>query len=124
MMRAFARCASAALLAAACCVAAQPDPSDPSDNDLRLLEAVKRLDHKAVESLARERAGLDAAQPDGATALAWAAHLDDAKMVDLLLAAGANSNTADEYGETPLTLACANGNAVLVDKLLKAGADA
>src|SRR5947209_20530845 len=92
--------------------------------DLRLLEAVKRRDRNAVEALAGERAGVNAAQPDGATPLAWAAHLDDLGMADLLIAAGANVNTADEYGETPLTLACANGDAALVGRLLKAGADA
>jgi ankyrin repeat protein len=92
--------------------------------DLRLLDAVKRRDSKAVESLVGQRAGLNAAQPDGATALAWAVHLDDAKSVEMLLAAGADVKTADEYGETPLTLACANGNAGLVEKLLKAGASA
>src|SRR3954449_13413701 len=73
--------------------------------DLRLLDAVKRRDRKAVETLAAERAGVNVAQPDGATPLAWAAHLDDLPMVNALLAAGGNVNSADEYGETPLTLA-------------------
>src|SRR5712692_6044582 len=43
-------------------------------SDLRLLDAVKRRDHKSVTSLVRERADVNAAQPDGATALAWAVH--------------------------------------------------
>src|SRR5689334_4093571 len=84
--------------------------------DLRLLDAVKRRDRKAVETLVHERAAVNASQPDGATALAWAAHYDDRATVDLLLAAGADVNSTDEYGETPLTLACANGDAVLVEK--------
>jgi uncharacterized protein len=91
--------------------------------DLRLLEAVKRRDHKAVSRLLAAKVNVNAAEPDGATALAWAAYLDDEETAARLLAAGANPNTADEYGETPLTLACANGDATLVDKLLRAGAE-
>lgn len=91
--------------------------------DLRLLEAVKRRDHKAVSRLLAAKVDVNAAQPDGATALAWAAYLDDEETAAKLLAAGANPNTADEYGETPLTLACANGDPELVDKLLRAGAE-
>jgi len=108
------RLAAAALLLAISCLAA---------NDLRLVDAVKRRDRKTAESLVREHVGLNATQPDGATALAWAVFLDDVKLAELLIAAGADVNTADEYGETPLTLACANGNAALADKLLKAGAN-
>jgi len=95
-----------------------------SAGDLRLLDAIKRGDQKSVTSLLQQHADVNAAQPDGATALAWAAHLGDAKTVELLLAAGAKVNVADEYGETPLTLACANGDGALVATLLKAGADA
>jgi ankyrin repeat protein len=64
------------------------------------------------------------AQPDGATALSWAAYLNNDAAVDALLKAGAKVNVADEYGETPLTLACANGNGPMVKKFLDAGADA
>src|SRR5215472_15428437 len=87
--------------------------------DLRLVEAIKRRDHKAVTSLLAQHADVNAAQPDGATALSWALYLDDQESADLMLAAGANVKTADEYGETPLTLAAANGNAAVVKKLLK-----
>src|SRR5215470_3771328 len=73
--------------------------------DLRLLEAIKRRDRKAVTTLLAQHADINAAQPDGATALSWALYLDDRESADLLLAAGANVKTADEYGETPLTLA-------------------
>src|SRR5262249_40759571 len=107
----FAAAPLAAVLAALSALAA--------GSDLRLLDAVKRRDRATVETLVRERSGIDAAQPDGATPLAWAVHLDDVATAELLLAAGAKVNTADEYGETPLTLACANGNARLVGKLLE-----
>jgi ankyrin repeat protein len=94
-----------------------------ASSDLRLIEAVKRRDHKAVNALIGQ-VDVNAAQPDGATALAWAVHLDDAAIAELLLAAGAKVDTVGEYGETPLTLACSTGNARLAGKLLKAGADA
>src|SRR5438270_9742374 len=88
-------------------------------SDLRLLEAIKRRDHKAVTTLMAQKADVNAAQPDGATALAWAAYLGDRDTAESLLKAGAKVETADEYGETPLTLACATGDAVLVNELLK-----
>ena len=93
-------------------------------SDLRLIDAVKRRDAKAVQALIGERADVNATQPDGATALAWATYLDQTATAESLLAAGAKVSTADEYGETPLTLACANGNAELARKFLAAGADA
>lgn len=110
-----ARTAGATLLFALSALAA---------TDLRLLDAVKRRDHQAVIALLSAKVPVDAAQPDGATALAWAAYLDETQIAEKLLGAGAKPNTADEYGETPLTLACANGNATLVRTLLAAGADA
>lgn len=88
-----------------------------------LLDAVKRRDHVALKALLKAKADVNVAQPDGATALAWAIYLDDTEAAELLLAAGAKVNTADEYGETPLTLACNNGNAALAKKLIAAGAD-
>jgi ankyrin repeat protein len=115
MPRLLARTAGATLLFALSALAA---------SDLRLLDAVKRRDPKAVTALLQMKVDVNAAQPDGATALAWAAYLDETELAEKLLASGAKPNTADEYGETPLTLACANGDAVLVGKLLAAGADA
>ncbi len=94
------------------------------NKDLRVLDAVKRRDQKAFASLIRAKADLNATQPDGATALAWAVHLGQRSMAEALLDAGAKANTVDEYGETPLTLAAANGDGVLVQRLLKAGAKA
>src|SRR5437868_4311929 len=114
-VRVLIRFGTATILVAASCLAA---------TDLRLVDAVKRRDQKTVASLIHEHADVNAAQPDGATALAWAAHLGADETAKLLLAAGANVNAADEYGETPLTLACANGDTALVQKLLESGAAA
>jgi ankyrin repeat protein len=95
-----------------------------SASELRLIEAIKDQNHKAIAQLIAARADVNAALPDGSTPLAWAAYQDDAETVLALLKAGAKVTTADQYGETPLTLACANGNAVVTEALLKAGADA
>src|SRR5260370_28837837 len=93
-------------------------------SDLRLIDAVKDRNSKAVSSLLSEHVNVNAPQPDGATALAWAVYLDESDTIDLLLKSGANVNTADEYGETPLTLASPNGNGTLIRKLIDAWADA
>src|SRR5690242_11009504 len=81
--------------------------------ELTLLDAVKRRDPKSVESLIRDGADVNAAQPDGATPLAWAVRDGDGRMAEMLLSAGAKVEVANEYGETPLTLACLNGDAAL-----------
>src|SRR3982750_3431248 len=80
-------------------------PVHAQQRDLRVLEAVKRRDEKTLTALLRAKADINAAQADGATALAWAVYLGERRMADALVEAGANVNTADEYGETPLTLA-------------------
>ncbi len=99
-------------------------PVYAQQRDVRLLDAVKRRDQKAFAALLRAKADVNAAQPDGATALAWAVHLGERRMAEALLDAGAKANTADEYGETPVTLAAANGDAALVQRLLAAGGNA
>jgi uncharacterized protein len=90
--------------------------------DLRLIEAVRNGDRDAVKKL-MAAVDVNSAQPDGATALAWAAHNNDLESAELLIRAGANVNAANEYGATPLSLACTNGSAAMVEKLLSANAD-
>jgi uncharacterized protein len=92
--------------------------------DLRVVEAVKKSDPKAVRSLISQRAEVNATEPDGSTALHWAAQRDNVEMVEILLAAGANARTANRYNVTPLALAAMNGNAAIIERLLKAGAEA
>ena len=92
--------------------------------DIGLPEAVKRSDAAAVRSLLERQADVNAAEPDGATALHWAAYLDDLESASLLVRAGSNVGAANRYGATPLSLACTNGNEALVELLLDAGASA
>ena len=94
----------------------------PAD-DLRLVDAVKNRDRAAVRSLIEQHVNVNAAQPDGTTALAWAVSRDDLETADLLIRASANVNMANDYGVTPLSLACTNRSTPIVERLLKAGAN-
>jgi ankyrin repeat protein len=49
---------------------------------------------------------VNAPQPDGATALHWAAYEDDLSLARLLTDAGAAVDVGNDYGVTPLSLAC------------------
>src|SRR5262245_11063528 len=117
------RISKSCLLAGACGLLLSA-PLGAQQRDVRLLDAVKRRDEKAFTTLLKAKADVNAAQPDGATALAWAVHLGERRMAEALLDSGANANTADEYGETPVTLAAANGDAALVERLIGAGGSA
>ena len=88
-----------------------------------LADAVQRGDRQALLTLLKTHADVNAPQSDGATALHWAAYLDDADTTALLIKAGARVDTPNNYGVTPLSLACGNGNAAVIDQLLKGGAD-
>ncbi len=72
--------------------------------DLRLIEAVRAKNAERTRALIAERVDVNARQGDQATALHWAAHLDDGPIVDLLLRAGAKADVADDTGATPLYL--------------------
>src|SRR4051812_11533629 len=91
--------------------------------DLRLIEAVKTSQSGTVQALLQQHVNANTAEPDGTTALHWAAQKNNVEAAGLLLRAGANARTANRYGVTPLSLAAANGNAMLIELLLKAGAD-
>jgi ankyrin repeat protein len=88
-----------------------------------LADAVEHRDTAAIRTLLADSA-IDAPQPDGTTALHWAARHDDLATAKSLLASKANPNATNRYGVTPLSLACTNGSAPLVTALLDAGADA
>jgi ankyrin repeat protein len=91
--------------------------------DTRLVDAAKRKDVAQVRSLLQQHLDVNAASPDGATALDWAVRLDDLQTAKLLIDAGADVNLANRYGMTPLMLSATNGNAGMTELLLKAKAD-
>jgi ankyrin repeat protein len=113
------RCWRGPLFAAMLCVSTL----GAAGKDALLADAVQRRDTQAVRSLLKQRADVNAAQSDGATALHWAAYLEDAETTALLIRAGAKVDTPNNYGVTPLALAAGNGNAAVIDQLLKGGAD-
>jgi uncharacterized protein len=92
-------------------------PSDVAD-------AVMKGDRTALRTLLQQKADVNAAQADGATALHWAVYRDDVDAADLLIHSGANVNAVNRDGITPLAMASLYGDPSMVDKLLKAGTDA
>jgi ankyrin repeat protein len=91
-------------------------------SDSRLADAAERSERELIGKLLAG-GDVNGAQPDGMTALHWAAHLDDLELAKLLISSGANASAANRYGVTPLFLACQNGSAEMVELLLANGAD-
>ena len=109
-------CATLAFL----CVAGTASAAGKSD----VADAASKGDKAAVRTLIQQKADVNAAQIDGATALHWAVYREDAELVDILVRAGANAKVTNREGVTPLMMAALYGNAGIIDRLLKAGADA
>src|SRR6201986_3019988 len=86
-------------------------------------DAVQNRGLPGLQALLKQHAAVNAAQPDGTTALHWAAHWNDSEMVGLLVQAGADAKAANQYGATPLSEAPSLANAPIIEQLLKAGAD-
>jgi ankyrin repeat protein len=107
-------CAMVVLTSAAAFAAGRSDVAD----------AAMRGDKATVRTLIQQHADVNAAQPDGATAIHWAAYRTDKELADMLIRAGANVKVANREGSTPLWLACINGDAPMISALLTAGADA
>src|SRR2546427_9152778 len=68
----------------------------PSAWSADLLDAVRRGDHRAVRELLQNHADINAAQPDGSTALVLAADRDDAEVAGPLVPARGKSNARKE----------------------------
>jgi ankyrin repeat protein len=97
---------------------AAAQPTEP-----RLIEAVKAGDVAAVRALLDDGTDVQAAEPDGMTALHWAAHHDHEAIASLLLEAGGHVSTTTRYGLVPLSLAATNSSPRMLRVLLDAGAD-
>ncbi|MCZ6918220.1 MAG: ankyrin repeat domain-containing protein [Gemmatimonadetes bacterium] len=93
-----------------------PAPESP------VADAAMAGDIETVRSLLRDGEDVNAAQPDGMTALHWAAMKNNVAMAELLLYAGANGAATTRLGGyTPLHLASREGVGDAVDVLLEAG---
>ena len=88
-------------------------------DEAKLADAVMDGDRAGAIALLKQHADVNAAQPDGTTALDWSVRQDDREMADLLIGAGANVKAPNLYGVTPLYLACVNGSAPMIAKLLR-----
>jgi uncharacterized protein len=88
-----------------------------------IADAAENQDRPAIRSLLKQKADVNAPQPDGMTALHWAAYRDDLETAKVLVEAKADVSATNRYGVTPLSLACENGNAEVVELLLAHGAD-
>jgi len=91
--------------------------------DLRLVEATQARKWDVARGLLKAKIDPNVAQPDGATALHWAAHHDHVEMAKTLLDAGARVDAANELAVTPLALAAQNGSTVMGRLLLSKGAN-
>lgn len=88
-----------------------------------LITAARNTDREAVRRLVQQKVDVNAAEPDGTTALHWASYRDDGESAEVLIKAGANVNAANDLGATPLWTASLNGSAAMVRRLLQAGAN-
>src|SRR6478736_5860509 len=92
--------------------------------DNRLLDAVKSSNLAGVKAALAQGAKVEAADPDGSTALHWAAQRNSDEIAAALLAAGAKPDAKTRFNMTPIGMAAMNGNAKLIARLLDAGVDA
>jgi ankyrin repeat protein len=89
-----------------------------------LADLIQAGDRRAALAMIDSGADVNRAQPDGTTALHWAAYRVDQALVQRLLKKGAKANVVNHYGASPLGEAVRVANVPLVGILLEAGADA
>jgi uncharacterized protein len=88
-----------------------------------VVDAAQAKSYAKVEALLAGGVNVNQAEPDGTTALHWAAHYGNSQLVAKLLNACAKPNVHNEYGSSPLSEAATYGNTELIRMLLNAGAD-
>jgi ankyrin repeat protein len=120
LTRAYRLAVIASVFGAALALGAARTPADESP----VADAVMRGDSARVRVLIKQGLDVNAAQPDGMTALHWAAQRGDAGGAQMLMYAGARVDAVTRNGNyTPLHLAARNGRTAAVKALLAAGAD-
>jgi ankyrin repeat protein len=102
-----------------CALVSVPGFSGPGD----IADAAMNKNVAAVQSLIQQKGDVNAPQPDGTTALHWAARWDDMQLASVLIKAGADPRKANRTGATPMFLAAQNGSAAMIEMLLKLGVD-
>jgi uncharacterized protein len=88
-----------------------------------IADAVMKGDTEAVRRLLADKADVNAAQIDGATALHWAVYRNEVETAQVLIGTGADPKAANREGITPFIMAALYGNPRMVEVLLKGGAD-
>ncbi|HEU4624322.1 MAG TPA: ankyrin repeat domain-containing protein [Steroidobacteraceae bacterium] len=88
----------------------------------QLVEAVRLGDAAKARALIQRGADVNAASPDGTSALHWAVHRDDVATATLLIRHRARIDVVNRYALAPLHVAAAEGHPRLVQLLLDAGA--
>ena len=115
---------AAALAAAALAPVAPVAPLAPvAPVPVPLVDAVKTGDKAAAVVLIEKRVNVNAPEPDGTTALHWAAHNGDVDLVQRLIRAGANVKAVNDFGATPMSEAAVLADPALIGALLEAGAN-
>src|SRR5439155_314203 len=117
------RFCNALFLAGVCGLTMWWRPLHAQPRDVRLVDAVKRRDDKAFAALLRAKADVNAKQPDGATALVWAAAEGHSDVVAGLVEMGATVDAASRSGFTPLVFATIKDDVASIKTLLGAGAN-
>lgn len=85
--------------------------------------AARDGDIDEVRKLIAAGTDVNVPEPDGTSALLWAAHQSSPDLVRLLVKAGADVNAANGFGVTPLLEAARYGDADTIRALLDGGAD-
>ncbi|WP_165698754.1 ankyrin repeat domain-containing protein [Bremerella volcania] len=91
--------------------------------EISLVDAAESADWASVEKHLRANQNPNAAQPDGMTALHWAAFHGSDEATRVLIDSAADVDSPTEYGITALSIACEMGKPKVVRALLNASAN-
>jgi len=110
---------AAVLLALGAAALASADPRPQT-----LVDLIRAGNREAVlAAITSPDIDVNAAEPDGSTALLWATYAVDHDLVRALLKRGAKASVTNRFGSSPLTEAVKLGDVELVRMLLEARAD-